>query len=171
MATTIIQAHLSGVVGTVELGAGDATMLAIAVSPREISIDDALANAKYGLTHTNAWFGSGLYEYAANHAIYQYVSTLDHTDDRDIALADEVAAGRAVDVVAPLGALRAMTRDQAHDLIGSALDPDRRTDRSVASDRVRLPTRAAPWSRHSASNAPVIPKIRAQRTFRSRSGR
>jgi zinc protease len=127
MATTIIQAHLNGVAGTLELGAGSAKMLAIAVSPRETSPDDALANAKHDLTHTNSWFGSGLYEHAANRAIYQYVSALDRGDDRDVALADEVAAGRRVDVIAPLDALRAMSRDQAHDLIGRALDPDAAT--------------------------------------------
>jgi len=127
MATNVIRARLNGTVGVVELGAGDALELAIAVSPREITVDDALANAKYGLTHTNSWFGSGIYEYAANHAIYEYASTLDHHEDRDIGFADEAAADRPIDVAAPLHALRSMTRDQAHDLIGSALDPDAAT--------------------------------------------
>ena len=127
MVTTLLQAHVNGVVRTLELGAGAETVFAIAVSPREIGADDALATTRYELTHTNSWFGSGLYEHAANRAAYQYVSTLDHDEDRDIALADEVAAGRTVDVLAPLRALRTMTRDEAHDLIGSALDPDAAT--------------------------------------------
>ncbi|HEY6037228.1 MAG TPA: insulinase family protein, partial [Kofleriaceae bacterium] len=127
MVTAIIRAHLNGIVGTVELGAGDETMLAIAVSPLEITADDALASTKYGLTHTNSWFGSGLYEYAANRAIHQYVAALEHDESRDIALADEVASGRAADINGSLELLRSMTRDQAQDLIGSALDPDAAT--------------------------------------------
>lgn len=127
MAVTLIRVHLSGVATTLELGDGDTQQLAIAIAPRTISSDDALASARHALTHTDSWFGSGLYEYVDNRAIYQYVARLDHAGGRDIELADEVAAGRAIDVLAPLDQLRAMTRADAHALIESALDPDKAT--------------------------------------------
>lgn len=127
MTRTLVNVRVNGLVTTLELGSGATRAIAIAIAPsKDITADGALTSAEYQLGHTNSWFGSGLYEHTANRAIYRYVAALDHGFDRDGELADEAAAGELA-ITTPLERLRSMSRDEAHELIGTAFDPDAAT--------------------------------------------
>ncbi len=125
MAGTLVHARVNGLAEIVEIGSSSQRMLLFTIAPSDaITPDDAIRSSDFQLTHTNDWFGSGLFEQAANRAIYRYVASLDHSFDRDAELADQIATGRYIDALAPVEALRSLGRSDAHAVVQTALSPE-----------------------------------------------
>ncbi|NVB78802.1 MAG: insulinase family protein [Kofleriaceae bacterium] len=151
MAATLVNARINGTTSLLELGAGNARTIAIAVAPStDISFEDALDHAKDELSRMGPWFGSGIYEHVKSRAIYQFASSLETSLARDRDLAELAASNGDAGAITDdaLRGLLAMSRDEADDLVRSALDPDKATTIVIRPSRgttERVDTLAPPF--------------------------
>ncbi|MDB4953050.1 MAG: Peptidase, family [Myxococcales bacterium] len=130
MTAALVDSRVNGIVTTLELGSGAARLIALAVAPSsDITMSDALAGIRDAISRMGPWFGSGLYEHEQSTAVHEFAASLDHSVDRDLAVAEDVAAGSnaraSIDEV--VHGLMSMSRSTAEDLMHSALDPDAAT--------------------------------------------